>query len=301
MAHRLLIVFTFIFLIGSQSSAQTAASPALKEANALLAGSKNAEAEAAFQSLIAADASNLNAWLGLGQSEQNLGKTDKALAAYAKVIELSPAPVFQTQTAMLSIAGVYATKGDQEKAYLWLDRLADSHPASAFLAILGGTREFDSLKEQPRFKKIVERMKPCNSPEFHQFDFWVGSWEVQNPQGQTVGHNDVNRIVGGCILQENWVSGRGSESGSSFNFYDYRDKKWHQDYYDNSGNMGNYPPLAGELRDGKMVLLSAPDVQPLSRWTWYELSPGKVRQMAEQSTDGGKSWSTTWDSVYVKK
>ena len=301
MAHRLLIVFTFIFLIGSRSSAQTAASPTLKDANALLAGSKNAEAEAAFQSLIAADASNLNAWLGLGQSEENLGKTDKALAAYAKVIELSPAPVFQTRTAMLSIAGVYAAKGDQEKAYLWLDRLADSHPASAFLAILGGTREFDSLKEQPRFKQIVERMKPCNSPEFHQFDFWVGSWEVQNPQGQTVGHNDVNRIVGGCILQENWVSGPGSESGSSFNFYDYRDKKWHQDYYDNSGNMGNYPPLAGELRDGKMVLLSAPDVQPLSRWTWYELSPGKVRQMAEQSTDGGKSWSTTWDSVYVKK
>ena len=151
------------------------------------------------------------------------------------------------------------------------------------------------------FKQIVERMKPCNSQEFHQFDFWIGSWEVQNPQGQVVGHNDVNRIVGGCILQENWTSGRGSESGTSFNFYDYRDNKWHQDYYDNSGNMGNYPPLAGEWRDGKMVLLSASGVQPLSRWTWYEMSPGKVRQMAEQSRDGGKSWSTTWDSVYVKK
>src|SRR5258706_636282 len=301
MAHRLLIVFTFIVMIGSASGAQTPASLTLKEANALIGALKNAEAEGDFQSLIAADASNLNAWLGLGQSQETLGETDKALASYTRVIELSPAPIFPTRMAMLSIAGVYAGKGDQEKAYSWLDQLADSHPASAFLAILGSAKEFDSLKEQLRFKQVVERMKPCNSPEFHQFDFWIGSWEVQNPQGQAVGHNDVNRIVGGCILQENWASGRVSESGTSFNFYDYRDKKWHQDYYDNSGNMGNYPPLAGELRDGKMVLLSAPGVRPLSRWTWYELAQGKVRQTAEQATDGGKTWSTTWDSVYVKK
>jgi tetratricopeptide (TPR) repeat protein len=301
MAHRLQLLFMFALLLTSLSRAQTAALPTLKDANALLAASKNAEAAAAFQSLVSADGSNLSAWLGLGQSQENLGETDKALASYTRVIELSPKPGFPTRMAMLSIAGVYAVKGDQEKAYLWLGKLADSHPASSFLAILGGAKEFESLKEQPRFKRIVESMKPCNSPEFHQFDFWIGSWEVQNPQGQVVGHNDVNRVVGGCVLQENWTSSRGFESGTSFNFYDYRDNKWHQDYYDNSGNMGNYPPLAGELRDGRMVLLSASGIQPLSRWTWYEISPGKVRQMAEQSTDGGKSWSTTWDSVYVKK
>ena len=37
------------------------------------------------------------------------------------------------------------------------------------------------------------------------------------------------------------------------------------------------------------------------RWTWYALSPDRVRQMAEQSLDGGKTWRTTWDSVYVRK
>jgi hypothetical protein len=162
-------------------------------------------------------------------------------------------------------------------------------------------RQFASMRDEPRFKQALEQIKPCNSPEYHQFDFWVGSWEVQNPQGQTLGHNDVNRMVGGCIVQENWASSRAPQSGTSFNFYDYRDQKWHQDYYDNSGNMGNYPPLTGEWRDGRMVLLSAPGVRPLSRWTWYELAPGRVRQLAEQSNDGGKTWSTTWDSIYVKK
>jgi len=301
MARQLAVPILVALATCSLSALQTPAPPTLKEANALLAASKNEEAATAFQSLIHADGTDLNAWLGFGQTQENLGETAKALAAYSKVIELSSTPVFQTRMAIVSIAGVYAVKGDREHAYEWLMRLADSHPAPAFLAIVAGAKEFGALKDEPRFKQVLEQITPCNSPEYHQFDFWVGSWEVQNPLGQTLGHNDINRMVGGCILQENWASSRAPQSGTSFNFYDYRDKKWHQDYYDNSGNVGNYPPLSGELRDGKMVLLSAPGVQPQSRWTWYELAPGKVRQMAEQSSDGGKTWSITWDSIYVKK
>lgn len=242
-----------------------------------------------------------NALLVLGQSQEKSGDTDQALATYARVIDLSPSPTYPARIAMLSIAGIHAVRGNQEMAYSWLNKLADSHPAPTFLTIIGGAKEFESLRSQPRFKQVLERITPCNSAEYHEFDFWVGSWEVQNPQGQVVGHNDITRLVGGCILQETWASSRASQTGTSFNFYDSRDKKWHQDYYDNSGNMGNYPPLTGEFRDGKMVLLSAPDVRPLSRWTWYEMAPGSVRQMAEQSADGGKTWTITWDSVYVKK
>jgi hypothetical protein len=47
-----------------------------------------------------------------------------------------------------------------------------------------------------------------------------------------------------------------------------------------------------------MVLLTDPKVKPLDRWTWYQISPGKVRQMAERSEDDGKTWSIFWDSTY---
>jgi hypothetical protein len=60
-----------------------------------------------------------------------------------------------------------------------------------------------------------------------------------------------------------------------------------------------------------MVMMTADDQSPLSRWSFYVISEGsptvkagpgtKVRQWAEQSTDGGKTWTTTWDSVYVKQ
>lgn len=150
-------------------------------------------------------------------------------------------------------------------------------------------------------KHTQAKMRPCSSPEYHRFDFWLGCWEVHNPQGKVVGHNDVTSIQGGCIVLENWKSARGYETGTSFNFFDNRDHKWHQTYYDNSGNFGNYPPMAGDLQGGKMVLITALGEKPISRWTWYVLSPGKVRQMAEQSTDQGKTWTITWDSVYVKQ
>jgi hypothetical protein len=50
-----------------------------------------------------------------------------------------------------------------------------------------------------------------------------------------------------------------------------------------------------------MVLITDVVDGAQSRWTWYELAAGKVRQMAEQTNDSGKTWTITWDSVYVKK
>jgi hypothetical protein len=145
-------------------------------------------------------------------------------------------------------------------------------------------------------------MLPCNTAEYHQFDFWVGSWEVQSPQGQVLGHNDITHEDEGCILQEHWASKR-VEKGTSFNYYDSRDKQWHQIYFDNSGNMGSYPPMAGGIKDGRMVFLTAATQTPLYRWTFYPLDEigKKVRQWAESSNDGGKTWTTIWDSVYVRQ
>ena len=140
----------------------------------------------------------------------------------------------------------------------------------------------------------------CQSPEYRQFDFWLGDWDVHSPDGPSVGRNLVTSEQDGCLLIEHWTSSTGGETGTSFNYYDVRDKKWHQLYLDNSGNAGDFPAMDGNLIDGKMVLVSDEKQSPVFRWTWYVLSPGKVRQMAEKSDDGQKTWKIVWDSVYVK-
>ncbi len=117
--------------------------------------------------------------------------------------------------------------------------------------------------------------------------------------GPTVGYNLVTLEQDGCLLIEHWTASTGGQTGTSFN-YDVRDKKWHQLYLDNSWKCWRVPVMAGDLA-AQMVLLTDDTKSPLSRWTWYVLAPGKVRQMAEQSTDGGKTWTIGWDSVYIKQ
>jgi hypothetical protein len=104
----------------------------------------------------------------------------------------------------------------------------------------------------------------------------------------------------GCLLVEHWKSSSGKETGTSFNYFDVRDKKWHQLYIDNSGNAGAYPAMSGNLVGGKMVLISDEKQSPVFRWTWYVTKPSAVRQMAEQSDDGEKTWKVFWDSIYRK-
>ena len=164
-----------------------------------------------------------------------------------------------------------------------------------------GSAEFSALSNDPDFRKLLEKTRPCTSAEYRQFDFWAGDWDVQTPNGHPAGHNLVTLEQDGCLLIEHWKSSAGGQTGTSFNYYDVRDKKWHQLYLDNSGNAGAFPAMAGTLVGDKMVLRTDPGVSPVSRWTWYVLAPGKVRQMAEQSTDGQKTWSVTWDSVYVRR
>jgi hypothetical protein len=175
-------------------------------------------------------------------------------------------------------------------------------PLCAQQAVSIITAEFAQLKNNAESQKPVETTASCRSAEYRKFDFWVGDWDVHAPKGgPTVGHNLVTLEQQGCLLVEHWTSSTGGQTGTSFNYYDVRDKKWHQLYLDNSGNAGAFPAMAGDLVDGKMVLITDETKSPVSRWTWYVLEPGKVRQMAERSTDGEKTWSTVWDSVYVKK
>ena len=163
---------------------------------------KYSEAASAFQALTAADANNGGAWLGLGQALEQLKETDKAVAAYEKAIELKTAP----KLAITYIARTYAAAGDQAKAYEWLDKLSNGGTPPGLRAMVNGSTAFAAMHDQQRFKDLQEKMKPCNTPEYHQFDFWLGSWEVQSPQGQVLGHNDVTSMNDGCILQEHWTS-----------------------------------------------------------------------------------------------
>jgi hypothetical protein len=143
----------------------------------------------------------------------------------------------------------------------------------------------------------------CSAPEHHQFDFWIGSWDVFNAQGARIGTNEVTSMLKGCTLKEHWDGAAGG-SGESFTSYDRAVKQWHQTWVDDSVDVWK---TDGNLIDGKMVLTrverSVRDTTKTvtHRWTWARQDDDHVLQRAEASADGGKTWQVTFDGHYVRR
>ena len=134
----------------------------------------------------------------------------------------------------------------------------------------------------------------CCDSIHSQFDFWIGEWEVFDTSGTLVGHNIIKATTGHCVLQENWTGAKGFV-GTSYNYFDPADNKWHQRWIDASGNVLN---LEGGLKGNEMVLQSGPDAPSINRITWTPNEDGSVRQHWQVSKDRGKSWSTLFDGEY---
>jgi tetratricopeptide (TPR) repeat protein len=281
---------------GSVSHAQQ--SPQVAAANELFNESKWAEAAAAYSTIVANEPKNGGAWQNLGESLLQQHKDADAVAAYERALAIPYRPVLNR----VNVARAYADAKDRAKAMAELQKVIDSGYGGQLRPVVISSPEFALWKDDAEFQKLVEKLAPCRSPEYRKFDFWVGDWDVHAPDnGPSVGRNLVTLEQEGCLIVEHWTASTGGQTGTSFNYYDVHDKKWHQLYLDNSGNAGAFPAMAGSLIGEKMVLLSDETQSPVSRWTWYVLEPGKVRQMAEQSTDGQKTWNIVWDSVYVKQ
>ena len=141
----------------------------------------------------------------------------------------------------------------------------------------------------------------CATPEYRQFDFWVGDWDVTLPDGKRAGHNRIEPILGGCALRESWT-GAGGLSGTSYNVYDRTRKVWHQTWVDGQGNLLQ---LEGGLARGRMILegetVDSAGARARQRITWEPTGPGQVRQLWETSADGGATWAVAFDGRYRKR
>ena len=144
---------------------------------------------------------------------------------------------------------------------------------------------------------------PCAAPEYRQFDFWIGDWEVHDASGKRVGENRITRIHEGCALQEEW-RGNGGVSGSSLNLFDRDRQRWHQTWVDGSGGLllleGSFAEGAMTLR-GETIEAGPPRKRTLQRIRWQSQADGRVRQLWEASSDDGTTWAVAFDGWYTRK
>ena len=275
----------------------------LQTGESLIQQAKWAEAAAALEETTKSSPNDAAAWAGLGLAYFNLGRIDAASAAYEKALALDAT----SARAIVGVARVAIARGETKKAITGLTRARDANiPVLQFVRTSTG---FDALvKKDAEFARFVDSLRPCAAAEYHQFDFWLGEWDVFNPQGQKIGTNAITSTNDGCVLLESWRDARGG-TGNSFNFYESNTKRWHQFWVASNGNAaplsaaadGTPMPMSGGLVNGAMVLQSPAGMKPVNRWTWSKLEGGRVRQHAEQSDDAGATWKTTFDGTYVKR
>ncbi len=298
MRIRALIVVAVLLSIAVSTSCIAGS---LEEANKLLAAGNFAEAKTAFTALATSQPQNGEAWFGLASALTKLREDPGAIEAYRKAIELKA----HVNQANVALARAYARSGNRKDA---LDAIRSIQPpAPAALAALRQSPEFAEWLNDPEFKSATAPLQPCSGPEFRQFDFWVGDWDVVSANGTPLGKNTITIVHSGCVLQEQWTNAGGG-TGSSVNFYDPRSKKWHQFWVDGSAtswvsydSQGNPATARGGFHDGIMELTSDPATQPLIHATWKLLPDGRVRQAFDQSNDSGKTWTNSFEGFYVRR
>lgn len=137
---------------------------------------------------------------------------------------------------------------------------------------------------------------PCDATPFRAFDFWVGTWTVESPEGDRVGRNRIRKAAGGCALLESWTSEEGT-TGTSLNYFDPGEERWTQVWV---GARGLRLHLRGGMDGTSMVLEGERTVDGRrirDRITWTPRPDGTVRQGWETSVDGG-AWETSWVGIY---
>jgi hypothetical protein len=151
----------------------------------------------------------------------------------------------------------------------------------------------------------IHSQKPCSDSSHRQFDFWIGKWEAYATTGKLAGTSNVELILDSCIIVENWTSStmfKGVRyAGKSYNSFNVATGKWQQYWVDNVAGVTEY--FNGHAEKDKMILETAPLKQAdgifkITKMTFFNLGPDKVRQFGESTTDEGKTWKVDFDLEY---
>lgn len=141
----------------------------------------------------------------------------------------------------------------------------------------------------------------CCTVKHSEFDFWIGTWEVTNPDGTIAGSNTIRKIQGNCVLEENWTSATPGYTGISHNFYNAKSQKWEQIWIDNKGVSLH---LEGN-RIGNQMIMRTKDEQNAKgqtfyhQLTWTDNEDGTVRQLWETIINNDQI-TVAFDGLYKR-
>ncbi|HEX9641325.1 MAG TPA: hypothetical protein VGB13_08425 [Candidatus Krumholzibacteria bacterium] len=143
---------------------------------------------------------------------------------------------------------------------------------------------------------------PCEADaRYHQFDFWLGEWEVFSADGKKQGENSITAAESECMLLEQWTSSQGG-TGQSYNFLDPHSGEWNQVWI----SKGSIIRISGGLEGEAMTLVGeivyyASGQRARFRGRWTPKEDGTVEQFFEQYDSEKAAWNTWFLGIYQRK
>jgi tetratricopeptide (TPR) repeat protein len=259
----------------------------------------------AHEALVRERPTDTQAWLRLGVSLQGAGRYPESVRPLEEAARLGAPAAGPVQ---FRLAKAHARAGDTARALAALRAAADG--GFALLAQLDQDADLATVRQDVAFASLrtsIERnARPCAfRPESRQLDFWIGEWDVTQtgaPAGVNASRSRIESVENGCVIAEYYETPLGY-AGRSYNAYEADKKRWEQFWVDNAGGLHHY---VGHARAGNMYY-EAEFVPPgaaapaRARMTFFNQGSDQVRQLGEQSTDGGKTWTVSYDLTYRRR
>jgi hypothetical protein len=146
---------------------------------------------------------------------------------------------------------------------------------------------------------------PCDTPQHHQFDFWVGDWQVFDAKtNQLVAFDHVEKHSHGCIVQQNLTMVTDlyrrqdvgyRMTGIGVNRFD--GESWLELWADNQWGA---IVLRGMPGAGKAMVLTTiiPSRNRDLRLEWEKRPDGSVRALQYVAPTGSGKWELYGDLIY---
>lgn len=300
---RVLTCAVLALAIATHAGAQPA--DPVVESQRLFANQDWAASIKAHEALVRERPTDAQAWLRLGISLQGAGRYADSVRPLEEAARQG-APAFGP--VYVRLAKARAKGGDVPGALASLQKAADggfgalaSLEQDADLAAVRADAGFAALRAA-----IDRNARPCQfRAESRQFDFWIGEWDVAPtgaPAGSAGSRSRIESVENGCVIAEFYETPTGY-AGRSYNAYELNKKRWEQFWVDNVGGLHHY---TGQARDGNIYYEAAftppgASAPTRNKMTFFNQGPDQVRQLGEQSTDGGKTWTVTYDLTYRRR
>jgi hypothetical protein len=143
----------------------------------------------------------------------------------------------------------------------------------------------------------------CAAPIYAGQDFTVGEWDVFTG-GKKTAEVTMEKSLDGCAIAERWTVPAG-EKGNGLGLFVYSAllKGWSYLWASDTGSTTAFTGTLirpGEIRYVTEKPLGGGKVR-LRHWTLSAQPDGKVRELSVGTEDGGKTWTTEYDLMWVRR